>query len=97
MCPKKLFIIEVARQYKFWFHTFYEKIKKKFISLPWEVVEIILRGIAKIDEYASYFDHFNMRFAEEIKGFDPDHLFHNHIVSVQLTPSPIKTLIYREE
>jgi hypothetical protein len=30
----KLFIIEVARHYKFWFHFFHEKRKKHFIPLP---------------------------------------------------------------
>ena len=60
----KLFIIEVARQYKFWFHDFYERRKKQFIPLAWKVGEILLRGISKIDEYASYFDQFNLNFAK---------------------------------
>jgi hypothetical protein len=38
-----------------------------------------------------------MRFVEEIKGFDPDHLFYNHMVSFGLNPSLINTLIYGEE
>jgi hypothetical protein len=38
-----------------------------------------------------------MRYAEEIKGFDPDHLFYNHIVAFGLIPSLINTLIYGEE
>jgi hypothetical protein len=33
----KLFVIEVARQYKLWVYTSYEKRKKKFISLSWKV------------------------------------------------------------
>jgi hypothetical protein len=41
-----------------------------------------LRGIAKIDEFASYLDQYNLRFVEEIKGFDPDRLFYNHMISV---------------
>jgi hypothetical protein len=87
--PDKLFIIEVARQYKFWFYIFYEKRKRQFIPLSWKVGEILLRGISKIDEYASYFDQFDMIFAEQIKGFDPDHLFYNHIISVGLSLSLI--------
>jgi len=71
----KLFIIEIARQYKFWFHTFSEKRKKQFIPLLWKVDEIILRGISKIDEYATYFDHSNLRYVEEINVFDLSHLF----------------------
>jgi hypothetical protein len=29
--------------------------KTQFIPLPWKVGEILLRGIAKIDDFASYF------------------------------------------
>jgi hypothetical protein len=70
----------VARQYKSWFHLFYEKKKKQFIPLPCKVNEIFLRGTAKIDEYDTQFDQYNMKFAKEIKGFDPKHLFHDHMV-----------------
>jgi hypothetical protein len=38
-----------------------------------------------------------MIFVEAIKGFDPDHLFYNHIVAVGLNPSLINTLIFGEE
>jgi hypothetical protein len=55
--------------------------------LPWKVGEILLRGIAKIDEYASHFDQYDLKFAEEIKGFDPNHLFYNHMISVELSPA----------
>jgi hypothetical protein len=93
----KLFIIEVARQYKLWFHTFSEKRKKQFIPLPWKVGEIILRGISKIDEYVAYFDHSNLRYAEEIKGFDPSHIFYNHLISVGLNPALINSVVSGEE
>ena len=53
--------------------------------------------IPKIDEYASYFDQFNLNFAEEIKGFDPNNLFYNHMVEVGLNPIIINTLIFEEE
>jgi hypothetical protein len=93
----KLFIIEVARKYKFWFHAFYERRKKLFIPLPWRVGEILLRGISKIDEYASYFDQFNLKFAEEIKGFDLNHIFYNHMVLVGINSTLINTLTFWEE
>jgi hypothetical protein len=32
----ELFIIEVVRNYTFWFHAFYERRKKQFIPLPLE-------------------------------------------------------------
>ena len=38
----KFLIIEIARQYRFWFHTFSEKRKKQFIPLLWKVGEILL-------------------------------------------------------
>jgi len=49
--------------------------KKQFMSPPWKICEIILRGIFKIYEYVPYSDQFNLKFAEEIKGFDPHHIF----------------------
>jgi hypothetical protein len=92
-----LFIIEIARQYKFWFHTFFEKRKKQFIPLSWKVGEILLRGISKINEYVACFDHSDLRFAEEMKGFDYNHLFYNHFLSVGLNPSLINSTVIREE
>jgi hypothetical protein len=56
------------------------------------VGEIILRETPKNDEYASYFNQFNLKFAEEIKGFDPNNLFYHHMVAVE-----INTLIFEEE
>jgi hypothetical protein len=38
-----------------------------------------------------------MSYAEEIKGFDPDHIFYNHIVAFGLIPSLINNIIYGEE
>jgi len=38
-----------------------------------------------------------MQFAEEIKGFNLDHIFLNHIVIVGRIPSLINTFIYGEE
>jgi hypothetical protein len=57
----------------------------------------MLRGIAKIDEFASYLDQYNLRFAEEIKGFDPNHLFYNHMISIGISPALANTLIFGEE
>jgi len=50
----KIFIIEVARQYKLWLHFFHEKRKRQFILLPWKIKEIMLRGIAEIDDYSTH-------------------------------------------
>jgi hypothetical protein len=92
-----LFIIEIVRQYTFWFHIFSKKRKKHFIPLPWKVGEIILRGISKINEYASYFNHYDLIFIEEIKGFDPNHLFYNHFLSIGLILALLNSGVSREE
>jgi hypothetical protein len=47
----KLFITEVARQYKLWLHFFHEKRKKQFIPLPWKIGEFIFKNINKIDDF----------------------------------------------
>jgi hypothetical protein len=89
----KLFFIEIARQYKLWFHNLSEKRKNKFIPLPWKVGEILLRGISKTDEYDAYFENSNLKVSEEIKGIDPNHLFHNHFLLVGLNPTLLKSKI----
>jgi hypothetical protein len=39
-------------------------------------------GTAKIDEYATQIDQYNMKFAKEINNFDSNHIFHDHMVSL---------------
>jgi hypothetical protein len=38
--------------------------KNSLFLYPWKVGEILLSGISKIDEYASYFNQFNLNFVE---------------------------------
>jgi hypothetical protein len=59
-----LFVVEVARQYKSRLHLFYEKKKKQFIPLLCKVDEMFLRGTTKIDEYATQFNQYNMKFSK---------------------------------
>ena len=59
--------------------------------------EILLRGIAKIDDFASYFDQYNLKFTEEIKVFYLNHIFNNHMVSVGISLALDNTLIFGEE
>jgi hypothetical protein len=56
-----------------------------------------LRGIAKIDECASYLDQYNLIFAKETKDFDPNHLFYNHMIVVRISHASNNTLIFGEE
>jgi hypothetical protein len=87
----------VVRQYKSWLHLFYDKNKKQFIPLPWKVEFFFLRKHAKIDEHATQFDQYNMEFAKEMKGFDPNHIFHDHMVLVGFNNTLINTFIFGEE
>jgi len=41
-----------------------------------------LRGISKIDEFAIQLDQYNLKSAEEIRGFDTNHFFLDHMTSV---------------
>jgi hypothetical protein len=93
----KLFIIEIAWQYKFWFPILSKKRKNKFIPLPWKFGKIILWRISKIDEYVAYFENSDLNFAKEIQDFDPNPLFYNHLLSVQLGPTFLKSAISKEE
>jgi hypothetical protein len=93
----KIFIIEVARKYRFWLHFFNEKRKRQFIPFPWKIGEIILRGIAKIDEYSTHLNQFNLKYAEKIRGFDPSHIFLDHMTSVGFNNAFTNTLMFEEE
>jgi hypothetical protein len=95
--PDKIFVIEVCRQYKFWANFFYERKKKQFISLPWKIGEITLKNASKIDEYAVQFDQYNLKMENEIKGFDPNQYFMNHMTSVGFSVSYANTYLFGEE
>ena len=92
----RLFNIEVARQYRLWFHFFHEKRKSQFIPLPWKIGEILFRGISKNYEFVVQLDQYNFKFAKEIKGFDPNHLFINHMTSVAFSNALTNTFIFGE-
>jgi hypothetical protein len=66
----RLFTVEVCKQYKYWVNFFNEKRKKKFISLPWKVVEMYVNIISHLYEYTTQFDQFNLKEVQEIHGFD---------------------------
>jgi hypothetical protein len=53
-------------------YTFFMKKKKKFIPLPWKVGDFVFRSINKIDEFANHFHNLNLKYAEKIRGFDPN-------------------------
>jgi hypothetical protein len=55
---KKIFVVDVCNQYKFWAHFFHEKRNKQFIPFPWRIGEILLRNISNIDEFLVQFDKY---------------------------------------
>jgi len=58
------------------------------------VGEILLTRIEKNDEFALYFDQYNLKSAEQNKGFYLNHLFYNHIVLVGISHALNTTLIF---
>jgi hypothetical protein len=78
-------------------HFFHEKRKKQFIPLPWKIGEFVLRNINKIDEFANHFNNVSLKYAEKIKGFDPNKIFVGHMLSVGFNNSFIQTVLSEEE
>jgi hypothetical protein len=57
----------------------------------------LLRGISKIDEFSTQLDQYNLKYAEEIKGFDPNNLFTDHMTYVGFSKSLTNTFVFGEE
>jgi hypothetical protein len=51
--------------------------------MPQRIGKILLRGISKIDEFIVQLDQYNLKFTDEIKGFDPNHIFMDLMTYVQ--------------
>ena len=65
--------------------------------MPWRIGEITLKNVANIDEYAVQFDQYNLKVANEIKGFDPKHFFMKHMIYVCYNVSYENTFLFGEE
>jgi hypothetical protein len=65
--------------------------------MPWRIGQILLRGISKIYEFAVQLDQYNFKFANEIRGFDPNHLFMEHMTSIRYNTSLANTFLFEEE
>jgi hypothetical protein len=60
-----IFIVEVARQYNYWFHLFQRKKKKTVHSFsPWKIGEFILKNVNKINDSATHFSISNLIYDE---------------------------------
>jgi len=93
----KMFVIGVAMQYNFWLHFFHEKQKKQFIHLPWKIGDFVFRSINKIDEFVNHFYNLNLKYAENIRGFDPNIIFVEHMLTMGFSNSFIHTVLGGEE
>jgi hypothetical protein len=71
--------------------------KKKFIHFPWKIGDFIFRNINKIDEFVNHFQNVNLKYAEKIKGFEPNRIFVEHILVVGFNNSFIHTILGEEE
>jgi hypothetical protein len=74
-----------------------KKRKKQFIPLPWKIGDFMFRNINKIDEFANHFNNVNLKHAEKIKGFDPNKIFVEDMLSVGFSNSFIQTIFNEEE
>jgi hypothetical protein len=56
-----------------------------------------LRSTTNIDEFSVQFDQFNLKLADKFKGFDPNHMFINHMIYVGYNVAFANTFLFGEE
>jgi hypothetical protein len=78
----------VERKYNLWLHLFHKK---------WKIGEFIFRNINKINEFVNHFHNVNLKYVEKIKGFDPNRIFVEHMLSVGFSNSFIHIILSEEE
>jgi hypothetical protein len=92
-----MFLAEIVRQHTYWLHFFLEKRKRQFIPLPWKVRDFIVRNMNKIDGFTGHFHGFNLKYAEKVKGFNPDGIFVEHLLAVGFNSSFIDIILKEDE
>jgi hypothetical protein len=65
--------------------------------LPCKIGYFILKSINKIDDFVNHFHNVNLKYVEKIKGFDPNKIFVEHMLSVAFNNSFIHTILSEEE
>jgi hypothetical protein len=63
-------------------HFFHEKRKKQFIPLPWKVGDFVFISMNQIDEFANHFHKLNIKYVEKIRGFDPNGIFLEQVLTL---------------
>jgi hypothetical protein len=78
-------------------HIFHGKTKKKFIPLPWKVRDFLFRNVNKIDRFVGHFNNLNLRYAESLRGFDPNGIFIEHLLAIGFSSSFIHTRLNEDK
>jgi hypothetical protein len=65
--------------------------------LPWKVGDFVFRNMNKIDEFSNHFHILNLKYAEKIRGFDPNGIFLEHMLILGFSSSFIHTILEEEE
>jgi hypothetical protein len=65
--------------------------------MPWKIGDFMFRNINKIYKFANHFKNVNLKYVEKIKGFDPNKIFVEHMISVQFNNSFTQTILNEEE
>jgi hypothetical protein len=65
--------------------------------LPWKIGDFIFRNLNKSDEFANHFHNLNLKYAEMIKGFDPNKIFVEHMLTIGFNNSFIHIVLSEEE
>ena len=58
--------------------------------MPWKVGDFVLKNVNKIDEFAAHSSNFNLRYAEILRGFDPNKCFLQHLQTLGFNNSFFK-------
>jgi hypothetical protein len=65
--------------------------------LPWKIGDFVLRSMNKIVEFENHFHNLNLKYAQNIRGFEPNEIFVEHILIVGFSNSFIHTVPREEE
>jgi hypothetical protein len=65
--------------------------------LPWKIGAFVFRSMNKIDEFSNHFHNLNLKYVENIIGFDPNEIFLEHMLKVGFINSFIHIVLGEEE
>jgi hypothetical protein len=65
--------------------------------LPWKVGDFVFVNMIKIDEFTNHFHNLNLKYVENIRGFDPNGIFVEHMLTMGFSSSFIHTVLGEEE